>query len=53
MIFEIHTHLKNISPCSNITLDQLLLEAKEYMIDGIVITDHDKMTSPEFLKKNL
>ncbi|WP_455368128.1 PHP domain-containing protein [[Eubacterium] cellulosolvens] len=42
MMFDLHTHTDGYSPCSRISLEQLIL-AETRLVDGIAITDHDHL----------
>jgi predicted metal-dependent phosphoesterase TrpH len=42
MIFDIHVHT-NLSPCSQMAVEDAIIRAKECGLDGICITDHDTM----------
>ena len=44
MMFDLHTHTDGYSPCSRISLEQLIL-AETNIVDGIAITDHDHLMS--------
>ncbi len=47
MIIDLHIHTKPISPCSNISPEQAINEAKKIGLDGIVFTEHNKIRSKE------
>ena len=42
MKFDIHVHT-TLSPCSHLTIDDILSRAKDKGLDGVCITDHDTM----------
>lgn len=42
MILDLHTHTEEYSPCSAITLEELILKEQEH-VDGIAVTDHDHL----------
>lgn len=42
MKFDLHVHT-SISPCSRLSLPDILATAKERELDGVCITDHDTM----------
>lgn len=46
MILDLHTHTERYSPCSQISLEHLIL-AEMNIVDGIAITDHDHLISNE------
>lgn len=52
MIFDLHVHT-TFSPCSRLTVDQLLGQAKTLGLDGICITDHDTMAIGNRLSEGL
>jgi predicted metal-dependent phosphoesterase TrpH len=41
ILIDIHTHTSPASPCSGISVDDLIDEAKGIGLDGIVLTDHN------------
>ena len=51
MILDLHTHTEEYSPCSTISLEELILTEQEY-VDGIVVTDHDHLMN-EKVAENL
>ena len=51
MILDLHTHTEEYSPCSMISLEELILTEQEY-VDGIVVTDHDHLMN-EKVAENL
>jgi len=44
MILDLHTHTSRYSPCSRISLEELIM-AERTRVDGIAITDHDHLMS--------
>ncbi|MDQ7031367.1 MAG: PHP domain-containing protein [Desulfonauticus sp.] len=50
MRMDLHVH-SNISPCSNMGLDDLIKRAYELGLDGICITDHDTLEAKNILSK--
>ncbi|MFX1449410.1 MAG: PHP-associated domain-containing protein [Promethearchaeota archaeon] len=49
MIIDLHIHTKPLSPCSNISPEEAINEAKRIGLDGIVFTEHNKIRSKEQL----
>lgn len=47
MIIDLHTHTTPLSPCSYLTPEELIQRAKESGLDGICLTEHDKVWSAE------
>ncbi|MHA1378949.1 MAG: PHP domain-containing protein [Candidatus Helarchaeota archaeon] len=47
MIIDLHVHTSPLSPCSNITLEQTIDEAIKIGLDGIVLTEHNKLRTKE------
>ena len=47
MRFDLHTHTRVFSGCSQLTPEELVERAKAVGLDGIVITEHDAQWSPE------
>ncbi|MBU0962037.1 MAG: PHP domain-containing protein [Proteobacteria bacterium] len=52
MKFDMHVHTV-ISPCSQLTLEEILSSAGERGIDGVCITDHDSMEVRRFLQEGV
>lgn len=50
MIFDLHVHT-SISPCSQLTLDEIISYAQAKGLDGICITDHDTMAVNRLLRE--
>ncbi|MFQ6076140.1 MAG: PHP-associated domain-containing protein [Candidatus Bathyarchaeia archaeon] len=44
MILDVHTHTDRYSPCSTISLEELI-SAERRKVDGIAVTDHDHLLS--------
>ena len=47
MVIDLHMHTAPASPCSSISAEALIAEAKEIGLGGIVITDHNHIWSAE------
>jgi len=47
MLIDLHTHTSHLSSCSSLTLAELILQSRAAGIDGICISEHDKMWSAE------
>jgi len=47
MKIDLHIHTTAHSPCSTMTPDELMIAAKESGLDGVCITEHNKMWSPQ------
>lgn len=52
MKFDMHVH-SNISPCSNMSIDQILDQAGRVGLDGVCITDHDTMRLGESVSEGI
>lgn len=50
MIIDIHSHTREHSQCSHQSAVELIEKARDMSLDGIVITDHDFLWSPEELR---
>lgn len=46
VVIDLHVHSHPASPCSTITLRELIEEAKEIGLDGICLTDHNHRWEP-------
>ncbi len=46
MKLDLHIHTTALSPCSTMTPDELMIAAKDSGLDGVCITEHNKMWSP-------
>ncbi len=44
---DLHVHTSPASPCSSAPVDALIVEAKRIGLDGICLTDHNYVWSPE------
>lgn len=47
MIIDLHVHTFPASPCSSASVDALIKEAKHIGLDGICLTDHNYVWSPD------
>ena len=52
MLFDIHVH-SDLSPCSHLTLSDILKHARRRGLDGVCITDHDTMDAAAALREGL
>ena len=52
MKFDIHVHT-TLSPCSHLTVDDILSRAKDKGLDGVCITDHDTMAIRHHLSEGI
>lgn len=43
MIIDLHVHEKTFSPCSKMSLEEIVSAAKRRGLDAVCITDHDSM----------
>ena len=46
MVIDLHVHSLPASPCSSISVEQLIEQAKEIGLDGICLTDHNYLWAP-------
>ncbi len=46
-VIDLHVHSYPASPCSSITPEELILEAKRIQLDGICLTDHHYRWDPK------
>ena len=46
MVIDLHAHSIPASPCSTISVQELIEEAKELGLDGICLTDHNRLWDP-------
>ncbi|KJS13342.1 MAG: hypothetical protein VR67_05015 [Peptococcaceae bacterium BRH_c8a] len=46
MVIDLHVHSLPASPCSTISVEQLIEQAKEIGLDGICLTDHNHLWAP-------
>jgi len=47
MLIDLHTHTSHLSSCSSLTLAELILHSRAAGLEGICLTEHDKMWSAE------
>lgn len=52
MRFDIHVHT-TLSSCSNLTLSQILQEARAKKLDGVCITDHETIEAQHMVKEGI
>ncbi len=52
MLFDLHVH-SNISPCSNLSLEEIVHRAQKKGLDGVCITDHDTMFAGQWLTEGV
>ncbi len=52
MNFDFHVHT-TLSPCSQLTLDEILTQAMSKGLDGVCITDHDTMAVRHHLAEGI
>jgi hypothetical protein len=52
MLFDLHVH-SSISPCSNLSLHDIVHQAQEKGLDGVCITDHDTMVAGQLLAEGV
>ena len=52
MKFDLHVHT-TLSSCSQLTLEQILDNARDKGVDGVCITDHDTMAATDLVKEGL
>lgn len=46
MVIDLHVHSAPASPCSSVTVEQLIEEARAIGLDGICLTDHNHRRDP-------
>jgi predicted metal-dependent phosphoesterase TrpH len=46
MVIDLHVHSAPASPCSSVTMEQLIEEARAIGLDGICLTDHNHRWDP-------
>ncbi len=46
MVIDLHVHSAPASPCSSVTIEQLIEEARSIGLDGICLTDHNHRWDP-------
>ncbi len=47
MILDLHIHTTAYSPCSEMSPDELMIAAKKIGLDGVCVTEHDRLWTPE------
>jgi hypothetical protein len=52
MLFDLHVH-SNMSPCSNLSLHDIIHQAQEKGLDGVCITDHDTMAAGQVIAEGV
>ena len=52
MLFDLHVH-SSMSPCSNLSLHDIIHQAPEKGLDGVCITDHDTMAAGQLLAEGV
>ncbi len=52
MKFDLHVHT-TLSPCSSLTLPQILAEARAKNLDGVCITDHETMEAQNMVQEGI
>lgn len=52
MLFDLHVH-SSMSPCSNLSLHDIIHQAPEKGLDGVFITDHDTMAVGQLLAEGV
>jgi len=52
MKFDLHVHT-TLSPCSSLTLPQILAEARAKSLDGVCITDHDTIEAQNMVQEGI
>ena len=50
MFIDIHLHTYRYSPCSWMSPEELIFRAEEVGLDGIVITEHNKVWRKDEIK---
>lgn len=51
MIIDLHVHSFPASPCSTISVQELIEEAKDIGLDGICLTDHNHLWEPHMVEE--
>jgi predicted metal-dependent phosphoesterase TrpH len=46
-VIDLHVHTSPASPCASSSVDEMIKEAKSIGLDGICLTDHNYLWSPE------
>ncbi|MEW6299958.1 MAG: CehA/McbA family metallohydrolase [Thermodesulfobacteriota bacterium] len=52
MLIDLHTHTCHLSSCSSLSLAELIARCRAAGLDGICLTEHDKMWSAEDLAQS-
>jgi predicted metal-dependent phosphoesterase TrpH len=52
MLFDIHVH-SDLSPCSHLTLSDILKHSRRRGLDGVCITDHETMGAVDSLREGM
>ena len=47
MLIDLHTHTHHLSSCSSLSLAELIARSRDAGLDGLCLTEHDKMWSAE------
>lgn len=47
MLIDLHTHTHHLSSCSSLSLTDLIARSRDAGLDGLCLTEHDKMWSAE------
>lgn len=47
MMIDLHTHTTVHSPCSTMSPDEMMVAAKEVGLDGICVTEHNRIWTPD------
>jgi predicted metal-dependent phosphoesterase TrpH len=53
MLIDLHLHTSEYSPCSKVSLEEIIVEAKQKGLDGICITDHDNFLVEKLLEDRI
>ncbi len=51
MRIDLHTHTKPLSRCSDLDLDQLIKKAKDSKLDGICLTEHNRLWESDHIAR--
>jgi predicted metal-dependent phosphoesterase TrpH len=51
VLIDLHTHTHHLSPCSSLSLDALIEHSRARGLDGLCLTEHDKLWSMEDLDR--
>lgn len=52
MLIDMHVH-STVSPCSVLTLEEILGNARRLGLDGVCITDHDSMEARKYVEEGV